>query len=111
MDFRYRPIEWAYWKRTPRPRLMHFLSLLLFCAAFTDATAQDREPDIDFGQRLVGARCVVCHGSDSLAKMVERCTNTHGEEYLDVFLKDHHAPDDDARADIIASLTCPKTPE
>jgi hypothetical protein len=38
---------------------------------------------------------------------VARCTSDHGEAYLDTFLKRHHAPDDEARADIIAYLTCP----
>jgi hypothetical protein len=58
------------------------------------------------GARLVEARCVFCHRK-SLPKLVERCMAEDGEAYLDDFLKRHHAPDGQARADIIAYLTCP----
>lgn len=68
---------------------------------------QQREPDIEMGARLVEARCVFCHNEKSLLDLVDRCTNEQGEDYLDEFLEDHHAPDDRARADIIAYLTCP----
>ena len=72
------------------------------------ARSQESEPDLDMGARLVKARCTACHVQNALPELVERCVGGLGEEYLDTFLRTHHAPDDDARADIIAFLTCDK---
>ena len=80
---------------------------VLFAVGSAVAADQAKEPDLEMGARLVDARCVFCHKQESLPKLVERCTDQHGEAYLDDFLKRHHAPDDEARADIIAYLTCP----
>lgn len=66
-----------------------------------------RKPDIEMGARLVEARCTFCHNEEALPQLVDRCEAQHGADYLDEFLKRHHAPDDEARADIIAFLTCP----
>jgi hypothetical protein len=65
-------------------------------------------PDPERGERLVEARCMVCHMQASLPHLVQHCTLERGVEYLDVFLTRHHAPDAKARADIIAYLTCPQ---
>ena len=70
------------------------------------AHGQETEPDLEMGARLVEARCSFCHAEKSLPDLVARCAGTHGQEYLDEFLSEHHAPDDEARADIIAYLTC-----
>ena len=83
---------------------IHLVLLTVWSAA---AAGQQREPDLEMGARLVKARCVFCHKEKSLPDLLDRCTRTHGESYLDEFLKHHHAPDDEARADIIAYLTCP----
>jgi len=71
------------------------------------AAGEHHDPILEMGARLVKARCVICHNEDFLPDLVDRCTNTHGEPYLDEFLNLHHAPDKEARADIIAYLTCP----
>jgi hypothetical protein len=85
-------------------------SLAVICAALIAAPAafgQPRQPDPDMGARLVEARCTACHGAAGTQNAVARCVAAHGEDYLDPFLKRHHAPDAEARADIIAYLTCP----
>ncbi|MDH3665780.1 MAG: hypothetical protein OEN23_02500 [Paracoccaceae bacterium] len=83
------------------------LTAAVVAASYERAHGQQREPDLEMGARLVEARCVFCHQEKSLPDLVDRCSREHGSEYLDEFLKDHHAPDDDARQDIIAYLTCP----
>lgn len=75
--------------------------------AATASLAQTHQPDPDMGARLVAARCTACHGESATPSLALRCMETHGPDYLDTFLKRHHAPDDAARADIIAYLTCP----
>ncbi len=80
---------------------------VVFALGSVVAAAQKKEPDLEEGARLVEARCVFCHGKESLPKLVERCAAEHGEAFLDEFLKRHHAPDDEARTNIIAFLTCP----
>lgn len=79
---------------------------LLILAGSGLAGEESRPPDPEMGKRLVEARCVVCHQQKSLPHLVQHCTSEHGAEYLDVFLTRHHAPDAEARADIIAFLTC-----
>lgn len=80
---------------------------VLFVVGSAAAAEQAREPDLEMGARLVEARCIVCHRQQFLPELVDRCAKQHGQAYLDDFLKRHHAPDDVARADIIAYLTCP----
>ena len=87
--------------------LIFALHFVLFAAGNTAALSQQPTPDLEMGARLVEARCVFCHKQNSLPDLVDRCTNEHGEGYLDQFLKRHHAPDDEARGNIIAYLTCP----
>ena len=79
----------------------------LSAAGIPASAGEHRDPDLEMGARLVEARCVFCHKEESLPDLVEGCTHKHGESYLDEFLKLHHAPDTEARADIIAYLTCP----
>ena len=100
-----RPWCWEYSRRLARIATVTGLSVL-FAMGSAVAADQTKEPDLEMGARLVDARCVFCHKQESLPKLVERCTDEHGEAYLDDFLKRHHAPDDEARADIIAYLTC-----
>lgn len=97
------------WKCSWAPLWLATVSILsmLFAAGSAVASDTPREPDLEMGVRLVKARCVVCHREKSLPDLVDRCTSDHGKTYLDDFLKRHHAPDDEARADIIAYLTCP----
>ena len=95
-----------YSRRLARIATVTGLSVL-FAVGSAVAADQAKEPDLEMGARLVDARCVFCHRQKSLPILVERCTDQHGEAYLDGFLKGHHAPDDEARADIIAYLTCP----
>ena len=83
------------------------LVVLSTLAAPASAGEERLPPDTEIGKRLVEARCVVCHQRESLPHLVQHCTSDHGAEYLELFLKRHHAPDDGARADIIAYLTCP----
>ena len=78
----------------------------LLLASTGGAAAQDTEPNIELGERLVKARCAVCHSDTALSALVERCQAVHGKDFLDGFLANHHAPDEAARADIIAYLTC-----
>ncbi len=101
-----RPQHWECSRRLARIAAVTGLSVL-FAVGSAVAADQTKEPDLEMGARLVDARCVFCHKQESLPKLVERCTDEHGEVYLDDFLKRHHAPDDEARADIIAYLTCP----
>ena len=89
---------------------VRLLTMVLMNAAMmmaSSALGQMREPDLQRGATLVQARCLACHGKEPLPKFVDRCTQSYGKAYLDDFLKRHHAPDDEARADIIAYLTCP----
>ena len=89
-------------------RLLEVVIISVLSAAGIPAAAgEHRDPDLEMGARLVQARCVFCHKEESLPELVEGCTQTHGEPYLDEFLKLHHAPDNEARVDIIAYLTCP----
>ncbi|MDH3581309.1 MAG: hypothetical protein OEM91_11885 [Hyphomicrobiales bacterium] len=88
---------------------MSRLTLLLIVLALSLPTAAADPQDkaaIERGARLVENRCVFCHTRESLPKLVQRCASREGSEYLHAFLKRHHAPDDQARADIIAFLTC-----
>ncbi len=101
-----RPRFRKYSRRLARIATVTGLSVL-FAVGSAVAADQTKEPDLEMGARLVDARCVFCHKQKSLPKLVERCTDQHGEAYLDDFLKRHHAPDGEARADIIAYLTCP----
>jgi hypothetical protein len=101
-----RPQHWEYSRRLARIAMVSVMSVL-FALGSAVAADQTKEPDLEMGARLVDARCVFCHRQESLPKLVERCTDQHGEAYLDDFLKRHHAPDAEARADIIAYLTCP----
>jgi len=97
------------WENLRQLALFVMIPLLsvLSTVGSSGATEQQKEPDLEMGHRLVEARCVVCHRLKSLPDLVDHCTSDHGEAYLDAFLKRHHAPDDEARADIIAYLTCP----
>jgi len=101
-----RPWYWEDSRRLARIATVPLLSVL-FAVGSAVAADQTKEPDLEMGARLVEARCVFCHKQKSLPILVERCTDQHGEAYLDDFLTRHHAPDDEARADIIAYLTCP----
>ena len=69
--------------------------------------AADAQSDLEKqGEALINARCIACHSTKSLIKFVARCSEQHGSAYLDNFLTRHHAPDETARAAIIAYLTC-----
>ena len=68
--------------------------------------ASQNQTAIERGESLVRSRCAVCHTERSLPDLVKRCADREGATFLDTFLKKHHAPDDSARADIIAFLTC-----
>lgn len=88
---------------------MSDLPLLLIVSALSlpaVAAGPQDEAAIERGAKLVESRCTVCHTETSLPKLVQRCASRQGTEYLHAFLKRHHAPDDQARADIIAFLTC-----
>ncbi len=82
------------------------LAVLALAAPGQGNASAAPEPDIEQGAKLVKARCLACHKAESLPKFVERCAERRGPEYLKAFLKRHYAPDDEARADIIAFLTC-----
>jgi cytochrome c2 len=101
--------EWS-WQRGVLKRFALRAALVLAPLLLADGNAveaeEKRKPDIEMGARLVEARCAFCHNEKALPELVDRCMAQHGEDYLDEFLKRHHAPDDDARADIIAYLTC-----
>jgi len=101
-----RLLHWLNARRVAQIWTVTALSVL-FAVGSAVAAEQAKEPDLEMGARLVEARCVVCHRQQSLPDLVDRCAKHHGEAYLDDFLKRHHAPDDEARADIIAYLTCP----
>ena len=101
-----RPWYWEYSRRLAGIATVTGLSVL-FAVGSVVAADQTKEPDLEMGARLVEARCVVCHRQQFLPELVDRCAKQHGQAYLDDFLKRHHAPDDVARADIIAYLTCP----
>ena len=101
-----------FWVRRKKLRrhaclLIVVINSALSAAGNAAAAGELRDPDLEMGARLVKARCVFCHKEEFLPDLVDRCTQTHGESYLDEFLKLHHAPDKEARADIIAYLTCP----
>lgn len=87
-----------------RKKIGTALVAMMFLVLTTEA--HGRTPDIEMGARLVKARCTVCHSIDLLPELVERCANRRGLDYLDDFLKRHHAPEDEVRVDIIAFLTC-----
>ena len=90
--------------RTARLFAMYFAFATLFSPS--SAISQDAASDMAMGERLVEARCIHCHGERALAEFVEKCTLENGEDYLEEFLRSHHAPDDEARWKIIAFLTC-----
>lgn len=96
--------------------MLGFPLLLLVSALSLPTTTADPQPQdkaaIERGSKLVESRCIVCHTKESLPKFVQRCASRQGTEFLHGFLKRHHAPDDQARADIIAFLMCvPAVPE
>lgn len=70
------------------------------------ADEETRAPDPVRGEALMQARCLACHQEKSISFLVEHCTAERGVAYLETFLERHHAPDAEARADIIAYLTC-----
>ncbi len=85
--------------------LLLLVSALSLPAATAGPHPQDKAA-IERGVKLVESRCTFCHTETSLPKLVQRCASREGAEFLHGFLKRHHAPDDQARADIIAFLTC-----
>lgn len=88
--------------------MLRFLLLLIISALSPPAAAAGPldKAAIERGFKLVESRCVFCHTRKSLPKLVQGCASREGAEFLHAFLKRHHAPDDQARADIIAFLTC-----
>jgi len=91
------------WNAGLRLLLLLVLSALSLPAA---AAGPQDQAAIKRGAELVEVRCVLCHKKESLPELVLRCARREGDEYLHNFLKRHHAPDEQARADIIAFLTC-----
>ena len=57
--------------------------------------------------RLIGARCVFCHGPTLMLAFSRRMVESGGMEALDAFLASHHAPDAEARAAIVRFLADP----
>ncbi len=94
------PMGWNSMLVFPLILIVSALSLPVAAAGPQDKAVIKR------GDKLVESRCVVCHTRESLPKLVQRCVSRQSTEYLHAFLKRHHAPDDQARADIIAFLTC-----
>ena len=82
------------------------LLILLMALTAGLVRADEQQTRIERGAQLVQGRCVLCHSEKSLPKLVELCSSRHGEDFLDDFLKRHYVPDDQARLDIIAYLTC-----
>ena len=83
------------------------LITIIVAGAAHSALAADAQSDLEKrGEALINARCIACHSTKSLIKFMARCAEQRGNDYLDSFLTRHHAPDESARAAIIAYLTC-----
>jgi len=85
------------------------ISLILIVTTLLLPTAAAGPQDkaaIERGAELVESRCISCHTEISTPQLVQRCASKQSTEFLHKYLKDHHAPDDQARADIVAFLTC-----
>jgi len=85
--------------------LLLLVSALSLPTATADPQPQDKAA-IERGAKLIESRCTVCHTETSLPRLVQRCASREGADFLHGFLKRHHAPDEQARADIIAFLMC-----
>lgn len=57
--------------------------------------------------KLIGARCVFCHGPVLMLGFSRRMLDRDGPAALDRFLVTHHAPDNAARKAIIEFLAHP----
>lgn len=57
--------------------------------------------------RLIGARCVFCHGAPLMLGFSRRMLDKGGTQALDAFLATHHAPDTEAREAIVQFLSQP----
>jgi hypothetical protein len=57
--------------------------------------------------RLIGARCIFCHGPALMLAFSRRTLDEGGRDALDAFLTTHHVPDDEARDAIVRFLSQP----
>ena len=93
--------------------LRHFAYVLALSIAFTGrAPGQGQEDAYQSIDRpspvaLIEARCVFCHGPAVMLSFSLRLLNAAGPEALDVFLAQHHAPDEEARDAIVQFLSNP----
>ena len=84
------------------------LALIPFVAFANDAAApvsQEHAGDADRGADAYDENCAVCHANASrILRGVPDDDPPTRTEWLDMFLTDHYAPDDELRQDIIAWL-------
>jgi len=85
------------------------LSVAVYTAHVNDASGEEAAERAEAPQpaRLIGARCVFCHGPTLMLAFSRRMVESGGMEALDAFLFTHHAPDADARAAIVRFLADP----
>jgi hypothetical protein len=85
-----------------------FAASALFVAALGQAEETFRDASKQpTGVRLIGARCLFCHGPTLMLAFSRRMLDRGGMDALDAFLAGHHAPDAEARAAIVDFLASP----
>lgn len=70
----------------------------------SNALAEESNPPI---VRLIGARCIFCHGPVLMLAFSRKTLDTGGPPALDAFLAKHHAPDAEVREAIVRYLSQP----
>lgn len=86
------------------------LALTMAAAMSASAGEQDGTPALreqPSPVRLIGARCVFCHGPVLMLGFSRRMLQAGGPAALDEFLATHHAPDREAREAIVDFLSQP----
>ncbi len=69
------------------------------------AEEQRSDGDTDHAANLLRARCVFCHSPILMLGFARRHVETYGYDSFAVFLSKHHAPDEEARTEIINFLS------
>lgn len=84
------------------------ISTVAFVAAIGAAAAEDLQQtaaDAARGEAHYASACAGCHASAvRIARRIEGDAPDEKQEWLERFLTDHHAPDAEMRADLIAYL-------
>ncbi len=85
-------------------RIIPAVRLLASCALIVAPAISAAETAQPLAVRLLNARCTSCHGQTLTLAFASNVLDEGGTEALDRLLTDHHAPDAEARSEIVTYL-------